>query len=468
MGFWSFIPHRLPWHRRLLNRLSHQYHLLRHRRRQPSFRAFQFVAVCIILISLGFSLTLHFSLDSRRRAGQVPARYMLVEFVSNPATGTISINRASRTTATSLPPNIFIPTGSYTRTIQVSQNGSAPTTIPLTFLQSIPVDNFDKLANPSVSSSSYPTTYTFPKPTALAIIPYTSATSMAVNSSSGQMQKIDTAALTVAAAEPLPAVLAIEDDGSPTTFDILFIADSYTDFTQFHQDAQDMFNLFISVEPFSQFTDSIKLLMADNAANLGCYQPPDIPRLIVCDRYLIFLAALTHNFDSIIVVHNSNEYGGSGSPGVAVTYRDVNTLAAQVMVHEFGHSFGNLMDEYSYNSSFPTGQEVPWANCDWYPCIKWSGIPDTDCFSTCGYINLSRSTDNDSLMRTLIPDHGFRFGPVSEAHLYDLLTEYIPLPFNPDADQDQDIDYLDYLDLIQTYSQKNLFYFNTLLSSLHR
>lgn len=48
--------------------------------------------------------------------------------------------------------------------------------------------------------------------------------------------------------------------------------------------------------------------------------------------------------DIAIVVVNDSKYGGSG--GTLSTY-SVNEFASQIAVHEIGHSFGNLADEYS-------------------------------------------------------------------------------------------------------------------------
>lgn len=48
--------------------------------------------------------------------------------------------------------------------------------------------------------------------------------------------------------------------------------------------------------------------------------------------------------DIAIVVVNDSKYGGSG--GTLSTY-SVNQFASQIAVHEIGHSFGNLADEYS-------------------------------------------------------------------------------------------------------------------------
>ncbi|MBK6400031.1 MAG: hypothetical protein IPF75_17725 [Bacteroidetes bacterium] len=53
-------------------------------------------------------------------------------------------------------------------------------------------------------------------------------------------------------------------------------------------------------------------------------------------------------YDIINVIVNSPYYGGSGG-GIAFTSMDV--AAFEVFMHEFGHSFAGLSDEYEYGSS---------------------------------------------------------------------------------------------------------------------
>lgn len=458
MGFWSFLPHRLPWYRRVLNRLIH------HSRRRPTV-SIQIITLIIILFSLTLSISLKLSLDARRLARLPFAQTMLVEFIQNPQTGTVSINRAARVpdTATLNQPLQTNPSAAIS-TLEVTTNGRVTNTVPLSFISTVHADNFDLLADSTLPITSHQPEFPLAQPYALALISYTPSTALTITKPGRSPQTLDSAPLTLTANQPLSDTPTI-DSSQPTapfpdnTLDILFISDSYTDFTQFHQDAQTMHDLLTSLTPFSEFISSIQPHFLDNVTDLGCYRPPSIPRLIVCDAYKVYLAASTMNYDTLVVVHNSNEYGGSGSPGLAVTYRDVTSLGAKVMVHEFGHSFGGLGDEYSYDSIY---YGIPyWPNCDLSSCPKWSANPDTGCFSVCGYTNLYRPTDNDSLMRSLSPAHGFRFGPVSEDHLRSLIRSYIPAA---DPDLDGDFDFLDYQLILNDFPTHTLFDLNQLIN----
>jgi hypothetical protein len=79
-----------------------------------------------------------------------------------------------------------------------------------------------------------------------------------------------------------------------------------------------------------------------------------------------------------------------------------------VTIHEFAHSFGKLMDEYSYGIDSPQGVK-PWGpNCadipsesPNIPCPKWSDVPE-GCYRECTYNNFYRPTEC-SIMRSFLP-----------------------------------------------------------------
>ena len=87
-------------------------------------------------------------------------------------------------------------------------------------------------------------------------------------------------------------------------------------------------------------------------------------------------------FDEIIVVHNTDTYSGGG-------YRDSGayktnsyssycavyngSYATKMALHEFGHSFGDLCDEYSYTSEGYT--YTPCVNCR-ASCSDWSSFAE--------------------------------------------------------------------------------------------
>ena len=76
-------------------------------------------------------------------------------------------------------------------------------------------------------------------------------------------------------------------------------------------------------------------------------------------------------WDVILVLVNSTKYGGSGGGSVAVS--SVHSSASEIVLHELGHSFANLADEYETEyPGFPPGDYEP--NVDYHYAgsgLKW-------------------------------------------------------------------------------------------------
>jgi hypothetical protein len=73
-----------------------------------------------------------------------------------------------------------------------------------------------------------------------------------------------------------------------------------------------------------------------------------IHRLLVVQNTARVYEVLKNNFpeyDIIMMVVNHNWYGGSGG---AIAVYSTNSLSAEVAIHETGHTFANLSDEYDY------------------------------------------------------------------------------------------------------------------------
>lgn len=77
----------------------------------------------------------------------------------------------------------------------------------------------------------------------------------------------------------------------------------------------------------------------------------DVPRyLTTSDMRSIYDAAATVPYDHIYILVNSERYGGGGFYNFLNVCTSDNRLTREVFVHEFGHGFAGLGDEY-YNSS---------------------------------------------------------------------------------------------------------------------
>jgi hypothetical protein len=68
-------------------------------------------------------------------------------------------------------------------------------------------------------------------------------------------------------------------------------------------------------------------------------------------------------FEHIIVLVNSSVYGGGGIYNQLLVTTSDHPTFSQVLVHEFGHSYAGLADEYAYDDGFETmypADTEPW------------------------------------------------------------------------------------------------------------
>jgi hypothetical protein len=67
-------------------------------------------------------------------------------------------------------------------------------------------------------------------------------------------------------------------------------------------------------------------------------------------------------YDALLIMINHDRYGGGGIYNLYCTFTAHSEWADYLLLHEFGHSFGGLADEYyssstAYNDFYPRGQE---------------------------------------------------------------------------------------------------------------
>jgi len=111
------------------------------------------------------------------------------------------------------------------------------------------------------------------------------------------------------------------------------------------------------------------------------YYCQGIKRLICVDNSKVFseTARYVPQYDEIIVVVNAYDRGGSGSSGLAVV--SIGGQAKDTMVHELGHSFAGLADEYNYGGSGTFSYEPSYKNVTIQTDpskVKWKHFFDRD------------------------------------------------------------------------------------------
>ncbi|MCP4675583.1 MAG: peptidase M64 [Deltaproteobacteria bacterium] len=253
-----------------------------------------------------------------------------------------------------------------------------------------------------------------------------------------------------------------------STLDIVIVPDGYTaeEESKLVADARRFATVLAEHPPFSRHVSAISIRLVKAFSRES---GPDEPRKglfrdTIVDttfdtfrspRYLTTsnmkalreVAALAP-YDTVFVMVNTNRYGGGGIFGSYSIFPSDSEYDEYVMVHEFGHGFGGLADEY-YSSSTGYDEDAFYAKGTepWEPNItaqkerdkiKWKDMltpdvpiptPDTDeydnavgLFEGAGYKSkgLFRATrDSKMFHKGLIP-----FGPINEAAIEQMIRYY--------------------------------------------
>lgn len=184
---------------------------------------------------------------------------------------------------------------------------------------------------------------------------------------------------------PTPgALIEIEKHGDPAQkVDLLLLGDGYTavERGKFEADARRMIACLFATSPFKERRNDFNVWgLCPAAHESGVSRPSSgIHRtspigatydVFGSERYLLTFdnrsfrqIASFAPYDFVEILTNSQTYGGGGIFGLYGTVAAHSTWAPYVFVHEFGHHFAGLADEY-YTSPvayLPTGRKVePW------------------------------------------------------------------------------------------------------------
>ncbi len=166
-------------------------------------------------------------------------------------------------------------------------------------------------------------------------------------------------------------VVAIHESGDPATkVDLLLMGDGYTADEQeaFIAKARELTDILFSTSPFKERRDDFNIwAVAPAAAQSGVSRPStgtfrDSPIGATYDafrseRYILTFdnkamrrIASSAPYDFIEILTNTEVYGGGGIYGLFSTAAANSEWAPYLFVHEFGHHFAGLADEY-YTSS---------------------------------------------------------------------------------------------------------------------
>jgi hypothetical protein len=193
---------------------------------------------------------------------------------------------------------------------------------------------------------------------------------------------------------------AVVQNGEPRDkVDLLLMGDGYTaaEMEKWHKDAHRMADLLFAASPFKERRADFNVWAVDTPAEeSGVSRPSDgiyrrSPLRATYDafgseRYVLAFdnkrmreAASAAPYEFIEIVVNDRKYGGGGIFNLYATVSADNAFTPYVFVHEFGHHFAGLADEYytsdvAYEAS--AARPEPWEpNVTADPhAAKWSGL----------------------------------------------------------------------------------------------
>ncbi len=164
--------------------------------------------------------------------------------------------------------------------------------------------------------------------------------------------------------------------------DIAILGDGYTTDQEgkFRDDVQRFADLMLGYEPYQSMADKFNIwgvLLPSQES--GCNEPSRGVHLntslgstfdsLGSERYLltednrVIRDVAAHvPYDVLYIMVNHERYGGGGIYNLFCTFTSDNQWSPFVFLHEFGHSFAGLADEYyssstAYNDFYPAGME---------------------------------------------------------------------------------------------------------------
>jgi hypothetical protein len=164
--------------------------------------------------------------------------------------------------------------------------------------------------------------------------------------------------------------------------DLLFVGDGYaaSEAQKFRRDVRRFVERLFRFSPFKESRKRFNVRAVESWTPLSGVSEPrkgvwrDTPggssfNTFDVERYLTTTEnrrlrdlATAAPYDRLLVMVNSSRYGGGGIHDFFAVFTSDNEYAGYVMVHEFGHAFAGLGDEYytsevAYNEFYPAGIE---------------------------------------------------------------------------------------------------------------
>ena len=174
------------------------------------------------------------------------------------------------------------------------------------------------------------------------------------------------------AQEPVEHTYILKSGSPVECIDVAILAEGYTteEMPVFYEDARKAVEAILSHDPFGQYKDSFNFVAVGlESEDSGISEPGQGLwkntalgshfSTFYMDRYLTTLRLKNlHDslagipYEHIIILANTDTYGGGGIYNSYTLTTAHHPAFEPVVVHEFGHSFAGLADEYYYDDQF--------------------------------------------------------------------------------------------------------------------
>ncbi len=239
---------------------------------------------------------------------------------------------------------------------------------------------WETTVEPKKASRTFPESLRFPWPKAPVQVV------LSRRDAENVFQPVFTTTVDPAAANPAPRAAAgkvwtVFENGPPTEkLDLLMLGEGYAekDLPKFHADVKKLVDLLFSYEPFKSHRADFNVRALDlPSSETGVFRPDSkiFRRTPLSVQYGIFgseryvltyddralrEAAAAAPYDFLEILVNDARYGGGGIFNHQATAAVDSSWQEYLFVHEFGHHFAGLADEY-YTSdvAYETGGEKP-------------------------------------------------------------------------------------------------------------
>jgi len=140
-------------------------------------------------------------------------------------------------------------------------------------------------------------------------------------------------------------------NGKPSKkINIAVVADGYKSYEadKFFSDAKELASEIFEYEPFKEHKNKFNVTAVLDTSYSGfSYYTFGMQRYLTTENFsAVCTAARAVDWDFVVVLVNAGRYGGSGIYNFYAAVSAQNPLAKEILVHEFGHSFAGLDDEY--------------------------------------------------------------------------------------------------------------------------